>query len=167
MIVGRYIGLGRLAINGVLAAPISTSAFAWISVAVNYDILSLLMILLVAIFSIKYLHTKQIGFITLALIFALLVSITKYTYMPLVFFMVILSFIYAHYKDRFLKDFAKTLRATPKVYRKNPVVGTILFVALIVSSALFIERIGVNLVQYKSNMFKTVHPRRVFKIRFI
>ena len=125
-----------------------TGVYVWLSAAVNYDIPSLCLFLLMLLFLVRFIkdHPKNFYY---ALIMFFLVSITKYTYLPFGAMAILLAVLYkTEFKPSLFKDTLKNIFLSyPKIVSKA---GIILSLIIIVSGGLFSERILANLIQYKS-----------------
>ncbi len=167
----RFIGLGfgvlalvvfRRIVQEVRAGPVITNlatfalaitgAFAYFAPAENYDMLALLLWFCVVLASIR-LYTRrdpvQLYWVVVATLF---LSITKYTYVPFAGVVVLAALVF-YIRDT--KGMAAAWKHARKHYAEywNKLAGwrqAALVVLLLVGAGLFVERIGVNLVQYQS-----------------
>ena len=127
-----------------------TGAFAWLAPAENYDMLGLLFFMLFLLSSlqfIKYHDTTKLGWM---LLWLLLVSITKYTYLPFAGLggLVAVGIVIRQIGIKSL--IKKTKIQHIAWYRAKPYIVGLFAVGLIISGGLFVERLGVNALQYRS-----------------
>ncbi len=136
--------------NLSILALAMTGAFAWLAPAESYDMLGLLFFMLFLLSSlqfIKYHDTTKLGWM---LLWLFLVSITKYTYLPFAGLggLLAVGIVTRRVGLRPLLEKLKLQHA--QWYKAKPYIVGLLGAALIVSGGLFVERLGVNAVQYRS-----------------
>lgn len=167
----RFIGLGfgllalivfRRIIQEMRAGPVITNlatfalaitgAFAYFSPAENYDILALLLWFCVVLASLKLFTRRDPMQLYWLLVATLFLSVTKYTYVPFAGVLVLVS-LGLYIRDS--KGLAPAWKYTKKqlashwtkLARWRQIAMVLL---LLVGAGLFVERIGINLVQYQS-----------------
>jgi hypothetical protein len=147
----RELKAGRIVTNLAVAALALTGSFAWLAPAENYDIFALLLWFLFLLASLRLFTRRDPTQLYWMLIWFLLGSVAKYTYIP---FMGLAGLgalglyvwpdgvrlgwqrIATHYRQLFGNSSRWLLAAGAT--------------GLLVAGGLFVERIGVNLVQYQS-----------------
>lgn len=167
----RFIGLGfgmlalivfRRIVFEIRAGPVianlatlglaMTGAFAYFAPAENYDMLSLLLWLCFVLASLKLFLRRDATQLYWLLVIGLFISITKYTYLPFAGVTGILALLlYIQNSGDWTKAWSRARVQFVKRWRLLSRWRIVAFaVLLLVGSALFIERIGVNIVQYHS-----------------
>lgn len=137
----------RAVINATLLATVFTGPFIWMSAAINYDIPSLGLFLLTLLFYVRAIKKKDLLWLVYALPVFMILSITKYTYMPFAALGFIASFglvLWAKRK-RAITDLWHDIK---DVFQQRKVFAVLFTLLVLLSSILFIERIGVNAIQY-------------------
>lgn len=132
-----------------LLAMSLTGAFVWMSAAENYDVMSLLVFMAFMYSSIKLFTKKDTTQLPWMMLWAFMVSITKYTYTPFVAVLSIVAIGILVYNARgVVKTWALVKNQLGAKFSAKPVATGLLVVAVVVFGFLSIERLGVNLVQY-------------------
>jgi len=147
----RLAGTGNAIANVATLGVAMTGAFAYLAPAENYDVTALLFWMLFLLASMKLIVKKEATQLYWMAVWFFVGSITKYTYLP---FMglggLIAVFIYVRSiglslaRDEVLRQFKQKIATTTKLQL------SVLGVLLVVAVALFAERIGTNLMQYRS-----------------
>ena len=147
----RLIGAGDVVANLASLGLAMTGTFAFLAPAENYDILSFLLWLLFLQASITLFVRKEPAQLYWMLVWFCLLSITKYTYLPFMGATGAVAFVlywwaigWRQMPRLVLSSFRTSIQKTRRW--KLLLAGLL----LVVSVALFTERIGVNLVQYQS-----------------
>lgn len=148
----RLLTTNRVVINLSVLALAITGSFAWLSPAENYDVLALLFFFLFMQAALKLFSKKDPGQLYWMLIWLSLGSITKYTYLPFMgLFGLVAVWLYVRAGGGVrasLEQVKKKLRLFIK--NSRPAVVATMTLLLIIVGVLFVERIGVNLVAYRS-----------------
>jgi hypothetical protein len=122
-----------------------TGAFVWMSSAVSYDIPALLLFCLVLYFAVRLFITRDARYGVYLLLCVFTVSVTKYTYFPFALVAVALVLGAVAVRDRSREHRAQWVATARALMRPST---TPLGLALVVSLALFIERIVGNYVRF-------------------
>lgn len=147
----REIGLGRVSANIIMLAMAATGAFAWLTPAENYDILGLMFWLLFLLTSLRLFIRRDAKYLYWMALWFCLVSISKYTYIPFAGLSGLVAFwLYARrlgYQNT-VATIKMQARNWAKQLKKYQIAG--LVILLLVPAVLFAERIGGNLLFYRS-----------------
>lgn len=130
----------------------TTGAFAYFAPAENYDMLALLLWFCVVLASFRLVQRRDPVQLYWIVVISLFLSVTKYTYLPFAGVAVLVALVlyvrdskgigaaWSHTKTQFAKHWRQLAR-----WRQGALIAL-----LLVGAGLFVERIGVNLVQYQS-----------------
>lgn len=166
----RLVGLGfgvialwtlrRLALelkSGVVAANLATlamavtGAFVWLAPAENYDVLGLTLWLLFLLASVRLFLRKDARYIYWMVLWFCLVGIAKYTYIPFAAVAGVAAY-WLYLRETGYKNAWRTIKQQWRNWRKEltkyQVAG--LAVIMVVAGMMFVERIGGNLLFYRS-----------------
>ncbi len=140
-----------------------TGAFAYFAPAENYDMLALLLWLCFVLASVKLFMRRDPTQLYWMVTIGTYLSVTKYTYLPFAGVMGLAALLlYIQNRSGWRSAWRHiTQRCSAQWRRLRWWRRTALVVLLLVGSALFVERIGVNLVQYHavSPNCEVVHSR--------
>lgn len=135
----------KIAKNLAIALYVLTGAAVWLAGSINYDNLAMLMWLGFIWLGILFMQRPRVNILLGLIALSLLTPITKFTYTPFMFAGLIIVLALAWHKRRAAfkqDDVRKMLDST----RQR---STIILIALtILCVGLFIERVGINLVDY-------------------
>ncbi len=131
-----------------------TGSFVWLSAAENYDIMALLLWFLFVCASMNLFIQKDAKYLYWMMLWFFTLGVTKYTYIPFagIFGLVALVLYIRNKKVSSLKLFKRSIIDDIKAWLQKirawqVVLGIVL---LLISVGLFAERIGGNLVTYRS-----------------
>jgi hypothetical protein len=136
----RKIKAGAFLSNLALALFVCTGMFIWISAAVSYDSMSMLGWFLLLLCLLRLQEKISLKNILLVALFAVLTTITKVTYAPVI---VAVLLAYLFMERRRLDKLVKAL--VPRTSSKGTVALIVVFIAV---CGLALGRIGFNLVRY-------------------
>lgn len=167
----RFIGLGfgvaalivfRRIVQEVRAGPAitnlatfalaSTGAFAYFAPAENYDMLALLLWFCVVLASLRLVQRRDPAQLYWMVVVTLFLSVTKYTYLPFAGIVVLVALVLYVRDSKGLGDawghtqtqLAHTWQQLAR-WRQGALIAL-----LLIGAGLFVERIGMNLLQYQS-----------------
>ncbi len=141
------IGFSLPVANAATLAMALTGAYLWQSAAVSYDIPSQLLFMLFVLAAVRLINERKPGQLLLMLLWALLVSITKYTYLPFAVAGAAGVIVFVLLRDRRPAErrlWAAALREL--LARRARLIG--IGLALAVALALFAERIVGNYLSF-------------------
>lgn len=142
---------GKAISNLTILALSMTGMYVWMSAGVNYDIPALLLFFLVILFSIRFYKKGKATDLLLLLASFFTVSITKYTYIPFAAAVILAAVVATIRKKSSIKEQVKSLRKSFALSKKRqPIALAIISLVLAGSFILFAERIGGNLLMYRS-----------------
>jgi len=148
----KELGVGRVVPNLATLGLAMTGAFAYFAPAENYDMLALLLWFCFVLASMKLFVRRDGTQLYWMVVAGMFLSITKYTYLPFAGVLAIVALLlyirnskgvssaWQQIQSQFLKKWQALSR-----WRLAMIIGL-----LFVSAVLFVERIGVNVVQYHS-----------------
>lgn len=139
---------GQVIANLAMFALSMTGMFVYLHGSVSYDPPSLALFLVFLWSGVKVLTTKKVTYLAMAVVAAMAVSITKYTYFPFAWMGVVLlaGYLFFSFKLPF-KQIVPDLAQAWRDHRKAFALGVIISIFVAV---LFAERIGGNLMMYGS-----------------
>lgn len=140
--------IGNLTVLGLAV----TGSFAWLSPAENYDILALLFFFLFMLASLRLFTRQDPTQSYWMFVWFCLGSITKYTYIPFMgLFGLVAVGLYVRKSGGVRRAWlAAKEKLASRVRSLSKLAGAGLVILLIIAGGLFAERIGVNLVEYRS-----------------
>ena|GEM_PF-1262806 len=148
--IAQEVKAGKVVANTTVLAFALTGSFAWLAPAENYDVMALLVFFLFLLASIKLFSRNDVSYVYPMAIWFFLGSITKYTYMPFMAILGLISVIVFVRNSRGLSQawhhFVSWIKKLTK--KKLIVAGSLLI--LLGSLGLFAERFGINLIEYGS-----------------
>ncbi len=131
-----------------------TGSFVWLSAAENYDIMALLLWFLFVCASMNLFIQKDAKYLYWMMLWFFTLGVTKYTYIPFAgIFGLVALILYVRNKKAFsLKLFQRSIIDNIKAWLRKLRAWQIVLgiVLLLISVGLFAERIGGNLVMYRS-----------------
>lgn len=126
----------------------NTTAYVQMSSAVNYDMPALLLYLLLVYYLVHFYQQLKLIQLLLALSLAMLLAITKYTYIPLIGLgFGVLAYLLMRQHTGSIRSPFELFKQQWSQDRMKIIMVSLL---LVVSATLFVERVGINVYKYQS-----------------
>lgn len=122
-----------------------TGMFIWLFASINYDVLAIPLFFLFLLSLIDFIQKKSLRYLLLSTAFAMFLCLTKQTFLPVVFIAyLILVVLNLHQRRDVISKVKTNLSAEKKFILYGLIAANLLF------AGLFIERYGVNIIEYHS-----------------
>lgn len=146
-ILDELISQNKILKNLSVAALSLTGAFVFLAGAVNYDNLANLLFLLFLLFSVRFIKNSRVINLVWATTTGLATVLTKYTFLPVIGLgLLILFVVFVRNSGLNLQKYTKHIAS---YYQAKKAVTIFSTIALLLFSFLFVERVVINLVEYR------------------
>lgn len=132
--------------NLSVAALSLTGVFVFLAGSINYDNLANLLFLAFLLFATRSIKKTSQNEFAWATIFGLATILTKYTFLPVVGLGLIVALAFLLKRRHSVKGYYAAFKNT---YSSHKVATLVCLGLLVTTSFLFVERVGLNLVEYK------------------